>query len=85
MAQIDIYVDAGTVVRTHEGAPPVDQTALVASLVLRVDVLTGERDAAAATLAAVTVERNDAVSALAALQVKFDALNAAIDAAQGQA
>lgn len=60
MAQVTVFKDADITVTVIAGPPPVDQTALVASLTAQVAALTealatrtGERDALTAKLAAV--------------------------------
>jgi hypothetical protein len=66
MPTFTIFYPEGSTFNAIEGVPPVDQTALVASLQAQVAALTAERDAA--------------LSANTALQAKIDAVRADAEA-----
>lgn len=92
MAQVTIHKDPGVEVVVIDGAPPVDQSAevaeqagLIADLTAQLSAVTGERDAAQAAAATLADERDAIVADHTALIDKVAAMNAAIDAAQGQA
>ena len=86
---ITIYKPAGVTVEVIEGNPPVDQSALVASLQAQVATLTDERDDALeanaslqAQVATLTAERNAALAANLPLQAEIADLEAQITVAR---